>query len=234
MDRDENSLNRGRRPPHTAGSQRRRMSGVRSPTRDAIQARLRNRPGMRPSNTQGQPQHSDAPIPLDRRQVQPSAQEREVGGPGRLTAEVRGLIDNFAKLKANVPRTARGGPRAPQPPPPLAIPNEDQEDEPVDEELYIEPQFLRDGYNLTNLRHEFRQYLPDVGIHYNLYLQNRPGPLGNEQHLVVETQVDPRAQQTLDNFLNKGTYYRQNVEDGTEDNITFTSPPPLYRQETKR
>lgn len=58
-----------------------------------------------------------------------------------------------------------------------------------------------------------------------MYLQNRPGLAGNEQHLVVETQIDTTAQQTLDNFLKKGTFYRQNVEEGAEDNITFAFPP---------
>lgn len=167
----------------------------------------------------------DDDMPQVRQSVPDSAREREVAGLGRISAEVRGLIDNFAKLKAGCPPAQRRGPQAPQPPPALAIPDEDQEDEPVDQELYAEPQFLRDGLNINGLRQEFRQYLPDVGVHYNLYLQNRPGPVGNEQHLVVETQIDPAAQQTLDNFLKKGTFYRQHVGDGMEDNITFSFPP---------
>lgn len=164
------------------------------------------------------------PLPPDRPQRQQPTLGRNVASPSTISAEVRKLVDSFAAMKAAVPHhTVRKQPRSPRPS--LSIPEDGDEDQPLDEELYVEPQFLRDGLNITHLRQEFRQFLPDVGIHYNMYLQNRPGVGGNEQHLVIETQVDQSAQETLDNFLKRGTYYRQNVEGGDDDNAVFAFQP---------
>lgn len=58
-----------------------------------------------------------------------------------------------------------------------------------------------------------------------MYFQNKKGAAGNEQHLVIETQIDPTAQETLSNFLNLGTFYRQHIEGTNDDNTVFAFPP---------
>lgn len=119
MNDRENSLERGRRQAHAAGNQRRRMLGVRSPSRDAVQLRLRNRPGMALDNHQSsRPEASERKIPQPptRPARQQPARDHRVENPGRLSAEVRQLVDSFASMKASVPKfTGRNNQARPDP-----------------------------------------------------------------------------------------------------------------------